>query len=210
MWLGSNRKMPTDRIKYLLREQVEALLGVIDHPRDRAIFTLAYWRGLRASEVGRLKLVDWKPSSKRLYVSRAKGSNPAEYLLSSPEVKALQAWMRDRGDWPGPLFPSEQMRPISRFRLHQLMRQYGVKAGIPVELRHFHALRHSIAVHLSEDGRSMQQVQDWLGHRAIESTARYARLTNKARDKVAEEYYRERQGEDGEERPTVKWKRGKR
>jgi len=94
-------------ISYLTEEQVAKLLDVVTGTRDTAIWTVAYWRGLRASEVGMLQIEDWKPESGRLYVRRLKGSNSGEYKLSPAEIKALRAWVGVRGvTTPGPLFPS--------------------------------------------------------------------------------------------------------
>jgi site-specific recombinase XerD len=193
------------KIKYLLKPDLDRLLALISNVRDRAIFTVAYCHGLRASEVGLLWMKDWNPSSRRLYIHRTKGSNSAEYKLLELAVRPLQAWLRDRGDWDGPIFISERQRAISRFRLHQLMRLYGQRAGLPIELRHFHTLRHSVAVHMTERGCSLQEVQDWLGHRSVLSTQKYAKLTSPARDRLSETLDRELA--DKPERHKVKWGR---
>ena len=47
-----------------------------------------------------------------------------------------------------------------------MRRRYGVKADLPTEKRHFHVLKHSIAVHLLDIG----------------NTIIYATLTSKTRD----------------------------
>jgi site-specific recombinase XerD len=91
-------------------------------------------------------------------------------LEDEQERRALSAWVRERGSKPGPLFPSNWKRPISRQRLDQLMRKYGAAAGLPADKQHFHAIRHSCAVQLLEDGANIEQVQDHLGHREIRST----------------------------------------
>jgi integrase/recombinase XerD len=200
--------MPDQKIKYLLKPDLDRLLALISNVRDRAIFTVAYCHGLRASEVGLLWMKDWNPSSRRLYIHRTKGSDSAEYRLLELAVRPLQAWLRDRGGWDGPIFVSERQTAISRFRLHQLMRLYGERAGLPMELQHFHTLRHSIAVHMTEQGRSLQEVQDWLGHRSVLSTQKYAKLTSLARDRLSEELDRDLSGEP--ERHKVKWGRKKR
>src|SRR5438094_10473256 len=75
----------TEQRKYLTEEELLRFLSVITSVRDRAIFTLLYWRGLRRSEVGRLELSAWRQTAGRLYVVRTKGSESGEYPLSPGE-----------------------------------------------------------------------------------------------------------------------------
>ena len=195
-------------IKYLTQEQWERLLKVIKIPRDRALFQVAYWRGLRASEVGLLTCGDWRPGAKRLYVRRQKNGISGEYVVSDPESKALGAWLRGYHDYTDsdPLFPSSHRKGISRRRLDELMKGYGGKAGLPPDLQHFHVLRHSIAVHLTDAGFSIQDIRDWLGHRSINSTAIYAQVSSKRRQDVAQEFYEKTLGG---KKTRIEWKRGK-
>jgi integrase/recombinase XerD len=41
-----------------------------------------------------------------------------------------------------------------------------------------HGLRHSIATHLIENGVKVTQVQDFLGHKQLETTEIYTRISN--------------------------------
>src|SRR3989442_7758820 len=52
---------------------------------------------------------------------------------------------RSRTDESPYLFLSNRNVPISRYTLHHLMQTYGEVAGLPVEKRKFHCLKHSIA-----------------------------------------------------------------
>jgi len=168
---------------------LKAFLAVIKSIRDRAIFTVMYWRGLRRSEVGTLQLSSWRQEAGRMYVVRRKGSESGEYPLSPAEQKALKAWLRIRGKAPGPLFPSRNGSGISGVMLDLLMKHYGELAGLPPELRHCHALKHSIGTHLVGRGAELFAIKDWLGHRDIKSTMEYVRFRSKQRDKVANEIY---------------------
>jgi integrase len=127
-------------------------LGVITIPRDRAIFSIAYHRGLRATEIGMIEMRDYTPAALnervgKLYCRRHKDSYSNIYDLSKAEEKELRAWLRIRGKQPGPLFPSRHHRPIHRSTLHLMMRRYGAQAAIPLQFRHFHTLKHTCAVH---------------------------------------------------------------
>lgn len=48
----------TETIKFLTLDEVRRLFSVIESKRDRAIFLTAYRHGLRASEVGMLRVAD--------------------------------------------------------------------------------------------------------------------------------------------------------
>jgi site-specific recombinase XerD len=175
--------------KHLTKAELGALFKVITDPRDRAIFTVAYFRGLRASEVGMLTLSSYIKDKNRLRVTRLKRSLSGEFLLSPQESRAIKAWLKVRGNKPGPLFPSNRGRGISRAMLAHLMRQYGEAAGLPRHKQHFHVLKHSIATHLVERGVEVLQIKNWLGHRSINSTLEYTHLIDKARDELAERLY---------------------
>lgn len=181
------RKRPAlAKEKHLTQDELVRFFAAIKSPRDTAIFRLAYHRGLRAGEIGRIQLEDLRLKDDRLEFERLKGSNGGLYHLCASELKALKAWLRVRGHEPGPLFPSRRGKGISQQMLDVLMKKYGALAGIPAEKRHCHVLKHSCATHLLERGESIEDVQDHLGHRNIANTQIYARFTNsrrQARDK---------------------------
>ncbi|HUX15916.1 MAG TPA: tyrosine-type recombinase/integrase, partial [Phycisphaerae bacterium] len=149
--------------KYLTEDELRALLGVIRDPRDRCIFVLSFWRGLRASEVGILRLENYSPRTGRLYVRRLKNSVSQEYRLTPEEEKALKSWLRVRGKVPGVLFPGYKNRGLGRRQLDKLMKRYGALAEIPMERRHFHCLKHSIGTYLFDHDEPVHLVQDHLG-----------------------------------------------
>jgi integrase len=169
---------------FLEVDEVRALLRVITSKRDKCALLIAYRRGLRAIEVGRLTLADFKRD--RLFVRRAKGSISQEYSLTPEELHALRIWLRERGPAPGPLFPSRNHRPISCRRLDELIKRYGSIAGLRAEKCHMHALRHSAGTHCLEHGGSLQDIKEILGHRKISSTEFYLHTTRKRREAMAE------------------------
>lgn len=179
------RKRRSTTIKYLTKLEALAFFAALEivkaPPRDVAIFRLAYHRGLRASEIGKLQLSDFRPEEGRLQVTRLKGSNSFDYPLSKIEVKALRAYLRVRGNKPGPLFLSRNHNGISRKRLHELMQHYSKFAGIPKEKSHMHAWKHSCGTHLAEDGADLLDIKDHLGHRNVANTMIYVEITSKGR-----------------------------
>src|ERR1041385_8090023 len=84
--------------EYLTPEETERLFRAITSTRDRAMFRLAYHRGLRASEIGMIQMADYRPTVGRIFIRRLKGSNSGEYHLTKVEQQALRSWRRERGD----------------------------------------------------------------------------------------------------------------
>ena len=177
-------------IKYLTKEELKGLLKVIKDPRDRAIWTVSYWRGLRASEPGTIRLTAFtrdteRPELGRLAFERKKNSLPGNALLSPDETKAIKAWLKVRGTKPGVLFPSNRGKGISRQQIDKLMRHYGKLANLPDDKRHFHVLKHSICTHLRQAGLDLLEIKEWVGHRNVNSTVQYTHIVDAKRDQAA-------------------------
>jgi integrase len=189
----SPRRRKNSRVQYLTETETVSLFRAIKgggSQRDLALFELAYHRGLRASEIGMLKMAHLRPDLKRISVERLKGSHGGEYLLTDREQTALRAWLRVRGKESGALFPSRHRRPISRRRLDELMKHYGAIAELPADKRHFHCLKHTCATALLEAEVAVEVVQDHLGHANIQSTMVYAKVTNARRSRLGQEMQR--------------------
>ena len=174
---------------FLTRKELKSFFSVIQDVRDRALFALIYWRGLRASEAGKLSLSSFDPALGRLKFSRVKGSWGGNDLLSPLELKRLKAWVKVRGSYPGPLFPTNRKTGISRFMVWRIFQRYAAAAGLPSEKRHPHVLKHSIASHLVARQVEILKIQRWLGHKSINSTLKYAHLAQADQDELATRIY---------------------
>jgi integrase len=166
----------------LTQAEKDRFFKVIKSVRDRSIFRLLYHCGMRASEIGLLQLSDYREGNSldfdRLYIRRLKNSISAETCLVPEASKALRAWLRRRGRAPGPLFPSRQRGPISRFRIFSLTRKYCELANIARQKSHPHVWKHSACVHLLADKKEgLVDVQKHVGHRDVRSTMRYLNLS---------------------------------
>jgi integrase len=82
------RRSPTETIRFLtLDETIRLFRAIGTHRRDRALFLVAYCHGLRASEVGLLRVEDL--DSKALRFMAIGG----DYPLHSPSVGLrLEEW----------------------------------------------------------------------------------------------------------------------
>ena len=172
-------------IKFLSQDQLERLFQVVraaDKARDIALFHIGYFCGLRASEVGLLQYDDWMDRANSLYIRRLKRSENVSVILDQARTNILKRFLKG-GDFDSvysPLFPSRGgTRGLSRYRVHQLMVEYATKAKLPKDKRHFHVLRHSIAVHMLDSGADIADVRRHLGHRSVAVTYIYAKYTRR-------------------------------
>jgi len=174
-----------EKYTYLTKREVDLLFEQITDLRDRALFGAMYYFGLRASEVGLLLREYVNFRTRRIYIPRLKGGVPGEKVMTADCRRLLQNYLQSRRDSLPYLFTSRNNQPISRKRIDSLFRHYATRAGMPPHKRHSHCLRHSIATHLIDAGQSLEYVQDHLGHRSIQSTGVYAKISDARRERVA-------------------------
>jgi site-specific recombinase XerD len=149
--------------------------------RDWAMILLAYRHGLRASEVCGLKLADLDLKSGSISIRRLKGSlhtvQPLYQHRGQPlldEQAAVRAWLRKRvDDGSDYLFTSQKGGKLSRIQFFRNFQRVAEDAGLAVEKRHPHVLKHSLASHLVAGNANLALIRQALGHRSINSTMAY-------------------------------------
>ncbi len=183
----ARRARPT-RVKrgqmtFLTPEETLAVLRVARErsTRDWAMILLAYRHGLRTSEVCGLRLADVDMKAASISIRRLKGSlqtvQPLYQHRGQPlldETAALRAWLRKRpADGSDYLFTSQKGGKLDRTQVFRLFQTVAKIAGLPVEKRHPHVLKHSLASHLVAGNVNLALVRQALGHRSINSTMQY-------------------------------------
>jgi site-specific recombinase XerD len=180
--------------KGLKREDILRLLATTegDRPvdkRDRAILMLFVAYGLRAGEVGGLRLDDFDWENEMLRVRCPKPGRTHSYPLSRGVGDAILRYMREvrPSGFGRALFFTMRapIRPLDRRALGKIVRDRLVSLGIVAGKRGTHALRHAAAQHLLDQGMSMKVIGDFLGHRDPSSTAIYAKVNLTALREVA-------------------------
>lgn len=172
----------------LTKDELLALLRVAraSSVRDFAMILLGYKHGMRASEVCGLRLADVDTKNGSITIARLKGSlrtiqplcgHAGEPLLD--ELKALRAWLKERpADGSDFLFVSQKGGALDRTQFFRLFQSYAEQAGLPIEKRHPHVLKHSLATDLVRQNVNLAVVKQALGHAAIGSTMRYVSVSD--------------------------------
>ncbi len=159
--------------------EVQALIRAIESPRYQAIAMVMYGAGLRIAEALALEVGDIDGARGVLRVRHGKGNKAREVNLSPALYDWLRVyWARTRPPMPY-LFVSPKtgklpMGSTVRKALARAAKQARIKKRITP-----HVLRHSFATHLLEEGTDIHVVRALLGHRSLQTTARYARVTKK-------------------------------
>jgi site-specific recombinase XerD len=164
------------------QEMLDLLKAARQHStRDWAMILLAYRHGLRASEVCGIKLADLDLKAGSISIKRLKGSlhtvQPIYQHRGQPlldEAAAIRAWLRKRvADGSDYLFSSQKGGKLSRIQFFRNFQKVAEEAGLSVEKRHSHVLKHSLASHLVAGNANLALIRQALGHRSINSTLAY-------------------------------------
>jgi site-specific recombinase XerD len=148
--------------------------------RDRVVLEILYGSGLRVSEVCGLTLQSVSSDGSSLRVM-GKGSKERMVPLSTPASEAIRRWLTVRhevaGDATGSsLVLSARGNALSRRDCTRLLDEACVRADIPGGT-HPHALRHSFATHLMDNGADTRSIQELLGHSDASTTQRYTHVS---------------------------------
>jgi len=141
---------------------------------------LALTTGARKGELLGLRWQDVDTERRVVHVGRTKNGDPKVLPLVTSVIEQLEAF---RGA-PGALvFPSrlQPTRPMAfEARWAQALREAHIRGF------RFHDLRHSAASYLAQNGATLLEIADLLGHRQISMSRRYAHLAASHRSALVE------------------------
>ena len=154
--------------------------------RDRAVLEVLYGSGLRVSELCGLDLDDLDLAENHVTVM-GKGRKQRRVPLSGPAARALSAYLEARaslseragdtrtmGDRHA-LFLNVRGTRLGPRSVRRILDRYVDAEGA----RHVnpHALRHSFATHLLDNGADLRTVQELLGHESLATTQIYTHVS---------------------------------
>ena len=153
---------------------------VLEHApllKHKALFMLLYGSGLRIAEARSLEIADIDSTRMVLHVRRAK--NRHDRIVPLPKVTLREITDRST-QGPAAVSGRRRKKPITRNAVNRALRKAAREAGLDKSV-HPHLLRHAFATHLLETGTDLRTLQILLGHRSLQSTARYIHLSEARR-----------------------------
>ena len=170
-------KAPQSLPVVLSPQEVVQFLDAVKAPKHRAILTTCYAAGLRISEAIALTVSAIDSERMVLRITKGKGQKDRYVMLSPKLLAVLRDWWKVERPrhW---LFPGERPEaPITRRAVQRACRIARRRARLAKPVSP-HSLRHAFSVHLLEAGTDVRTIQLLLGHRSLQTTARYLRVAN--------------------------------
>ncbi|MDI2090183.1 tyrosine recombinase XerC [Commensalibacter oyaizuii] len=147
--------------------------------RDVALFTLLYGCGLRLSEALGLNWADLQNAgmNDKDGILKVTGKGNKERLIPILPIvgEALLQWQKH---YPGiakgesPVFIGVRGKRLNPSIAQKTMRTYRRMMGLS-DMATPHALRHSFATHMMQNGGDLRSIQTLLGHASLSTTQRY-------------------------------------
>ncbi|MFC4768776.1 tyrosine recombinase XerC [Effusibacillus consociatus] len=186
----STPKLEKRTPNFLYIEEVKRLVEApsIDEPlgmRDRAILELLYATGIRVSECMGLELddIDLEMGMARVF---GKGAKERIVLLGQKACEAVRLYLergRPRllvgstgGGEQKALFLNYRGEPLSDRSVRRIVDKYMLQVAGQLSISP-HALRHTFATHMLDEGADLRVVQELLGHVSLSSTQIYTHTT---------------------------------
>lgn len=154
--------------------------------RDTAILELFYSTGMRIAELCGLT-EDRLDLDNAVALVRGKGRKERLSPVGGPAVRAVRAWQAARDGWwraegfadggaPPPLFVNRSGGRLTPRSVERLFKKHLATAGLDPETTP-HAMRHSYATHLLDNGADLRSVQELLGHANLGTTQIYTHVS---------------------------------
>lgn len=180
----------------LLQVEISALLRNCEEDirvigtRDAAVIAVMIGTGLRREEATKLNFEDYDSENAKLIV-RGKRSKQRTAFLGDGSLAALNDWLEIRGEGSGPLFLAVSKagnlrygRRLTPQAIYHLLRSRAKRAGVKSFTPH--DLRRTFVSKLLNAGVDIAIVAKMAGHSNIQTTARYDRRPEEAKQRAAQ------------------------
>lgn len=161
------------------------LVSVCKNTKHRAMICLLFDGGIRVSELRDLKIKDIDSSNMLINVIQGKGRKDRKVKLTEILLNILRVYVREYRPKEylfNGQFPEKELRYSVR-SCQEVIKELCKKAGIE-KLFTPHKFRHGYAMTLLENGATLDEIGNQLGHNSKKTTEIYARMNNKVIQKI--------------------------
>ena len=152
--------------------------------RNRALFTLLYGCGLRIDEALSLDVRDMPRDGYLRVVGKGRKERQVPVLKIVEDALSEYRTICPFTETPDrPLFLGERGKRLRQQIAQKSLRELRITMNLP-ETATPHALRHSFATHLLQNGANLREIQELLGHASLSTTQRYTDINAEEMMKV--------------------------
>jgi len=173
------RPAPEHKLPVILSvAEVRRILGNVRHWHYRVCLSTIYACGLRLQEGLHVQVKDIDSGRMMLHVRGGKGNKDRYVPLPEQTLSQLRLYWGSHRQ-PLWLFPRRNLTvtgPMDESGVQRAFRASLRQSGI-AKPASVHTLRHSYATHLLDAGINLRQIQSYLGHNSLSTTALYTHLT---------------------------------
>ena len=164
-------------------QDIESLLQVIQSIRDRALILLLLRTGMRIGELLNVTIPDIHLAERKILIYQGEKNYQGRVVYYSKDAEqALREWLEIRNPAKPYLFYSKNRPNISYVAAWTTMKNALETAGLSGKGYSLHSLRHTFATDMLNAGLRLEVLQQLLGHRSVEITRRYARMSDNTRE----------------------------
>lgn len=155
--------------------------------RDYVMIALLYATGIRREELSMIKLSDLDQKGATVTVT-GKGNKVRVVPVGDVTLKDLQGYLSvrelmlsEKGTGSPYLFLNRDGERLSVRSIDRLVKRFAAAVGVNLTP---HALRHSFATHLLENGADLMLIKEILGHASLSTTQKYTHITAESMKKA--------------------------
>lgn len=168
----SSKKLP----EVFTKDEIKMILATVKNVKHKLLLGLLYSSGLRVSEIVNLKVKDLDFENKMLRVRQGKGAKDRMTILAEKVAGVLKRYVgkKEADDY---VFESARGGKLTERSAQKVFAKALKESGIKKSAS-CHSLRHSFATHLLEQGVDIRYIQELLGHKRLETTQVYTKVTS--------------------------------
>lgn len=194
----SSLKIPKALPKAITYQELQKFLSLPDTSsylglRDKVIMELFYSSGLRLSELAELGISDLDLEARLIRVL-GKGQKMRLVPITQSCKQWLETYLEDprrhldctehkKQVDPEAVFLNKWGKKLTMRSIDRFFKEYLKGSGLAAKITP-HALRHTIATHLLEQGMDLKSIQTLLGHTNLGTTTIYTQVSSKLKKEV--------------------------